>query len=245
MKLFPTEAALCAAFIGAVDKRSWVAYAETAGWDILLVRKTDGFQIGIQAKLKFNVDVVTQALEDGYTYAIKGPGPDCRAVLVPEDDVQRGIGKICKYLGVTVVRMRNLTGLDVRYNSMFSPYLPDKDGWLAQDDWHELAPLTRCTLPEYVPDVVAGSPSPIQLTEWKIKALKLAVLIEERGFVTRADFAHLSLDHRRWVTLGWLKITEGKFLPDGGPNFKAQHPIVYEKIKADKRWRKGSQDALI
>lgn len=62
-KPFPTEAALCAAFIAAIDKRAWTPYAETAGWDILLVRKVDGFQIGVQAKLVFNLDVVNQAID--------------------------------------------------------------------------------------------------------------------------------------------------------------------------------------
>lgn len=76
-KPFATEAELCARFIAAIGA-DWTAYAETEGWDILLVRKADGFQIGIEAKLKFNLDVVTQALETN-TYAVVSPGPDCRA----------------------------------------------------------------------------------------------------------------------------------------------------------------------
>ena len=55
-KPYPTEVALCSAFIAAVP-REWTAYAETAGWDILLVRKADGFQIGVEAKLKIGVEV--------------------------------------------------------------------------------------------------------------------------------------------------------------------------------------------
>lgn len=58
-KMFKTEADLCAAFIASIDSR-WTPYAETAGWDILLVRHADGFQIGIQAKQKMNTEVVNR-----------------------------------------------------------------------------------------------------------------------------------------------------------------------------------------
>ena len=54
---FRSEADLCAAFLAALERehaKKWMAYAETAGWDILLVRLKDGFQIGIQAKLALN-----------------------------------------------------------------------------------------------------------------------------------------------------------------------------------------------
>lgn len=235
---FSTEVAMCTAFIEAIDKRTWTPYAETAGWDILLVRRRDGFQIGVQAKLRFNVQVINQALESGYTYAIKGPGPDCRAVLVPDYACQTGLGTICDYLGVTVIRMQTDLDLDRRYNSAFQPWLPDRDdGRYGDGHWHELAPAKRCALPEYVPDGVAGAPSPIQLTDWKVKALKLCVLLDERGYVTRHDFAYLKLDHRRWLTLGWLRVEGGRFVADAPPMFKAQHPVVFEQIKADAKWR--------
>ena len=64
-----SEAALCAAFIAAAtvtpkrtDHAQWVAYPETGGFDILLVRQTDGVQIGIEAKLALNPLVVSQVL---------------------------------------------------------------------------------------------------------------------------------------------------------------------------------------
>jgi hypothetical protein len=248
-KPFPTEAALCAAFLAAVDKRSWTPYPETEGWDILLVRKADGLQIGIQAKLRFNTHVISQALEGGYSSSLKRPGPDCRAVLVPEDEIQRHLRTICDYIGITVIKMRaagaHWREIDFKHNARFTPDLPDRgDSW-RREQWHELAPVKRCTLPDYVPDVAAGVPSPLQLTDWKIKALRLSVLLEERGHVTRLDFAHLDLDHRRWITLGWLRIENGRFVPgEAPPNFKTQHPIVYEKIKAEAKWRPPVQKEI-
>jgi hypothetical protein len=82
---FATEVALCSAFIACVDKRVWCPYPETAGWDILLVRRSDGFQIGIQAKLRLGLDVINQAIESRGSWHSTAPGPDCRAVLVPSD----------------------------------------------------------------------------------------------------------------------------------------------------------------
>ncbi len=236
-KPFPTEAALCAAFIGAIGP-DWTAYAETAGWDILLVRKLDGFQIGVQAKLKLNVDVLNQTLEadDGW-YNIDGPHSDCHAILVPEGDDGR-LSRVCDCLGITVVRMRsvgpNWTKFDLAHNGLFTPRLPQPGKSWSEGDWHETATLQRCKLPEYVPDVAAGAPSPLQLTDWKIKAIKLAVTLEMRKHLTRRDFAHHRVDHRRWVTQGWLKVVDGRFVKDDAfPRFKKQHPVVYKQIRAD------------
>lgn len=225
-KPFATEAALCAAFIAAIGP-DWIAYAETGSWDVLLVRKVDGFQIGIQAKLRFGVDVINQAIESGWSYTITGPSPDCRAVLVPEAE-DKGFGKICDHLGLNVIKVGAVgTGWT------FRPRLPTRGDRYSEGDWHETATVRRHSLPEYIPDVVAGAPSPLQLTDWKIKAIKLAVTLEMRKHLTRRDFAHHRVDHRRWVTQGWLKVVDGRYVKDAFPDFKRQHPRVYKQIKAD------------
>lgn len=231
-KPFPSEIALCAAFIAALPK-GWTAYAETGGWDILLVRDEDGLQIGVQAKLKFNVDVVNQATETWSSYAATPPMPDCRAVLIPDDENHR-FDQICACLGITVIRMH---GSGQRLNKAFDPGLPKIDfkGW--GETWHEMAPARRCVLPAYVPDVPAGARSPVQLTDWKIKAIKIAILLAERGCVERADFSSLRIDHRRWLASGWVKVENGRFVTGRMPDFKSQHPVVYGKIAADfLRW---------
>ncbi len=76
-KPFATEADLCAAFLAEVPN-TWTAWKEHAGWDILLVRKADGFQIGIEAKLKCNATVLQQALKSTAPSASKRrPGLPC------------------------------------------------------------------------------------------------------------------------------------------------------------------------
>jgi hypothetical protein len=231
---YKTEADLCAAFIAGIGK-GWTAYAETAGWDILLVRKADGVQIGIEAKLKLNAEVVVQAIEGGRWHPRPdAPGPDYRAVLVPES-AAGGLATVCSYVGITVI---TCYGPRDRYTTgpKFSPPLPHIDTARYEDrtSWHPQFPILRERLPDYVPDVVAGASGPVQLTEWKVKALRLCAILEKRGYVTRADFAALKLDHRRWVAggIGWLVPGRDGWVGRGGqpPQFVGQHPDVYAKI---------------
>lgn len=232
---FSKESDLCAAFIGAIAREhDWTAYPETAGFDILLVRK-DGIQIGIEAKLTLNAHVVAQALPDWLTSAHCGAaGPHYRAVLVPEGKAGNYIATICRAIGITVIEQSARHPHSYR---SYSPHLPC-DRWV-DEYWHEWCPLKPCDLPDYVPDCGAGNPAPIALTLWKIAAIKLAIILEERP-VTRADFKHLGISPSRWTHpfSGWLVPTElGYVAGPNLPDFKAQHPANYEQIKADKaKW---------
>ncbi len=81
-------------------------------------------------------------------------------------------------------------------------------------------------MPAYVPDVVAGSSAPIQLTKWKVAALKVLALLHLRGYVVRSDFKSIGIDSRRWIAPG------GGFL-DHAPDSEAQHPVVFPQIMAE------------
>jgi len=248
-KPYAKESDLCAAFTAAIGN-AWVAYAETGGWDLLLVRKSDGFQIGVQAKLKLNTQVFAQAIEGG-VFHVAESGPDCRAILVPWQDCQLGLGVFGPYVGVTIIRMcppgRDLRRLGAWHQ--FEPVLPEPGKEWSTREWYELAPFRRHDLPAYVPDVVAGAAAPLQLTDWKISALKIAVLLEERGHVTRADFRSIGIDHRRWIAPvpGWLAVRDGRFVPGPGyPDFARQHPKVYAEIKTDRpKWAPQESGSLL
>ena len=95
---FATEADLCASFISWAEPQGWVAYPEWADFDILLVHN-DGTQIGVQAKLKFNLQVLSQIAADSAWWPTK-VGPDYLAILVPECTSTH----LCVALGVTVFR---------------------------------------------------------------------------------------------------------------------------------------------
>lgn len=236
-KPFPTEVALCAAFIKALPKQ-WTAYAETAGWDILLVRK-DGYQLGIEAKLRMNTDVVNQVIEEYGSWAATRNGPDYRAVLVPSDAAS-GFGRIADYIGFAIIRMRAPqppeTPRYLRHSRPFDPALPvppDQPDY-SNREWHEWWPTKRHELPDYVPDVAAGAPSPLQLTHWKICAIKIQVTLETRGYVTREDFKHIGIDHRRFLARdGYLRPGAQRGQWGGSLGFAKQHPTVYAQIKAD------------
>lgn len=233
-KLFAKETDLCAAFISALPS-GCTPYAETAGWDILLVRDSDGLQIGIEAKLKLNVDVVNQAIENRRPYQLTREMPDFRAVLVPFD-CDGKLSTICTYLGITVIQVKHDTWRKGKPFS-FTPSLPkvhDELSEYGREEWFETCTAERHKLPKYVPDVPAGASGPIQLTKWKEAALHIAVTLEVRGYVTREDFKHHKIDHRRWVAGGWIRACNGVYVKgDGWPLFEQQHPRVYGEIKAN------------
>lgn len=220
---FETEAALCAAFIEWAKGEGWTPYPETAGWDVLLVGRDD-LQIGVQAKLRFNIKVIAQTLPEHWYSVWEKAGPDFRAVLVPEQD--SAAASICGALGLVYF-------YDTNWGRGFAPGI--REGINHGGGFHYWNPLKRHKLPEFVPDVVAGASGPTQLTEWKIKALRICAVAELRGYVTREDFNRYGLDHRRWTGPdGWLVAngTAGQWRwRDSGDAFSAQHPIVYPQVR--------------
>lgn len=240
--VWTSEAALAADFIAWAAHHGWTAYAETAGWDILLVRPEDGFQIGVEAKLALNVKVLCQTLEHEHAYG-SGTGPDCWAVLVPGAKAVNGLGAIARRLGVVIITGWKPETWGDWKGPAFKPELPKVAGrWAPYSDenefydggWPERCPDQRHTLPDWVPDVTAGASGPTKLTTWKVKAIKVAIILEARGWVTRADFKALEIDYRRWIHT-WIKpIGDGRWAADASlPDFRAQHPINFEQIKAD------------
>jgi len=254
---FEKESDLCAAFIGALPE-GWTAYPETGGFDILLARKEDGFQIGVEAKLRLNAKVICQAAEYiGYHY-VDMPGPDCRAVLVPTG-VSFDLAELCPLIGITAIRMRDLSLDDAGqirwygkgrtmallasggYSNPFFPPLPSPadDHWQS-GQWFELCPAERLKLPGWVPDVDAGASAPTALTDWKIRAIKIVITLAKRGYVTRKDFAHFKISMSRWTQGGWLQQDgRGGWIagPDM-PDFRAQHPVNFPQIEADfEKWK--------
>jgi hypothetical protein len=229
---YKLESDLCADFIrwvkGEAGKLNfgvrtprWTPYAETAGWDILLVAD-DGTQIGVQAKLKANLKVLAQAVPSGWD-AWHEEGPDYRAILVPDAD--SSFDGLCAALGLMVIRPQQRYG-----DFTFGPGL---DMEHCNGGWHYWSPGKRCTVPEFVPDVVAGASGPVQLTKWKIAALRIVATLELQGFVTRDDFRRQRIDPRRWTgPNGWLAATDapGRFVRGPGLDFDRQHPEVYAQV---------------
>ena len=240
-QVFTKETELCADFVALV-KAPWIVYAETEGWDILLINSIDCRQIGIQAKLKLNPKVLAQAVENEWQ---ERTGPDYRAVLVPYGQAN-DLTKLAPFCGITIIYMSNRTSWG---NPHFYPQLPGQSFYGAElnSEWHERLPIKRHSVPEFIPDVRAGSPSPIQLTRWKIAALKLAVRLDRTGYLTRADFKELQIDIRRWIGAdNWLKPDFHGFIAGPNwPNWCHQHPIVYAEIESDpSKWERVNQKLI-
>lgn len=228
---FASEADLCAAFIPWAKTQGWISYAETEGWDILLVG-TDGTQIGVQAKLKFNMKLLHQTVPDSWSEQWHENGPDFRAILLPRNE---GSETICRALGITMLRPAIQWRDDVA--KQFEPEirLGAREGY-REGGWHWWCPKKRHDLPAYVPDVPAGASGPTQLTKWKIAALQVCALLEIRGHVTRADFKLIGIDHRRWTgPQGWLDIKDGVYIRGALLDFERQHPTVYAQVLEDVR----------
>lgn len=228
-----TEADMVAAWLEQVAKQRqnrWTPYAETAGWDVLLVHE-QGYQVGIEAKLKLNPRVLAQAIDGSSSYWSSERGPDYRAVLVPADGVQRYMEPLARALGIIV-----LLYYPASRGVWRSLGLPDEDGW--SSDIPHWCPAERCRLPDYVPDVRGGSSAPVALTSWKIKAIKLLIMLDRFGSVTRRDMKALQISPTRWCDhySGMLAPAPEK----GGyircrrtPDLRAQHPVNYAEIEAD------------
>lgn len=235
-KPFATEVDLCKAFLDALPA-GWISYAETGGWDILLVRTADGCQVGIQAKLKFTAHLLNQALEYPSAWAATYEGPDFRAVMTPEGECR--LGTIANYIGISTISVK--APPIGKYDKPFRPLLPGvDDDSLWRDEWHDWAPTKRIVLPAYVPDVVAGAPAPLQLSTWKVGALKITATLQLRGYVTRQDFKHLDISVSRWLSrdFEWLVARDGRlFAGPKMPDFAGQHPRVYAEVLADaEKW---------
>lgn len=244
-KLFATETDLVAAFcsclaperwrLNPTSAPKWVAYHETAGWDLLLAHP-DGRQIGIEAKLSLNAKVLSQALPGRWA---DERGPDYRAVLVPLDGLQNHMTEIARHLGIVVLAVsecRVYRHDDRPASYDFSPRLPDSRSTWDLRDWPDWMPADRCRLPDYVPDVTGGKAAPVALTDWKIRAIKLLILLERRGYVTRKDMKALGISPTRWTEHfhGFLVASEGGYVRcSRTPDLKAQHPTNWAQIEAD------------
>lgn len=226
-----TEADLCREFIEGLPK-GWTAYPETGGFDILLSRDADGFQIGIEAKLTLNAKVICQAAEGRSIWAVAASGPDCRAVLVPHSKMRRSdFGKLLDLLNIVVITFQTSGA----YGHLINPQLPQFDGYGPATSWPEFAPVSRIPLPDYVPDVTAGASGPLKLTDWKVKAIKIVLTLEKRGWIARQDFKHFQISMSMWTQSGWIAQRPGEkvWRANRMPDFRAQHPVNFAQIEAD------------
>ncbi len=190
------EADLCARFVLAARAQGFRVYPETGGHDLLLVASDhcegfqEGDQIGVQAKIRGNFKVLTQALPKTGLYAV---GPHYYAVLVPE--VMWDFSEVAHALKITVI----------------SGYERIDGEWpIHRLKWYRHAPANTAWVPDCEVESLRGGVSgPSGLSRWKMQAIKLMMLGEIRGYITKQDFKDHGVDHRRFLQLGWIVGCEG------------------------------------
>ncbi|GHB36037.1 hypothetical protein GCM10007094_27060 [Pseudovibrio japonicus] len=237
---FASESEMCTHFISKLPVE-WIAYPEWGNWDILLVRHSDGFQIGIEAKLRLNAKVISQAAENAYQ--CDKPGPDCRAILIPKGS-NLDFQPVCNILSLQIIEIESESSKSPSTVNWYRPKLPNPDRASPAGNFKEFYPTERLELPEIIPIVEAGKPSPIKLTPWKIKAIKLDVLLKKHGVVTRKLFKALNLSTTLFLHSGndWMRKGTARGEWERGanfPNFRAGCEENYDELeKRYKTWAK-------
>lgn len=164
---YRSERALCETLRWAALRLGARFYPECSGWDALLVLES-GEQMGVQAKLVSNLDVLGQAIEKRGKGLV---GPDMRAVLVPRVRA-RHFEAVAAGLRVTV-----LEPWTIEDPTRFAAAIERAARWETE---------SRCWVPPYEPDHPAGVPAPRTVSRWRVEAARLcAELREGKTFTAR------------------------------------------------------------
>lgn len=206
-EVFESEGALCSQFMEYVATQGFAVYPETNEFDILLVATASaalpfkvGDQIGVQAKLKGNFEVIMQCFPHQQPQPKRHAGtPNYYAVLVPV--AMRPFKEVCERLGIAVLEGQRNGWVRDSY----------ADEWVLRDDFNfpfakfKEHPTNKFS---WVPDVEVGLPAgvagPRKLTTWKLNAIKLALRSAIQGGVTTKDFKDAKIDMGRWYKFKWI-----------------------------------------
>lgn len=254
---FESEAHLCDQFMDFARAAGFKVYPETSEFDILLVATEQsadkyktfapGDQIGIQAKLKGNVEVLCQALPRMFGCFLPGEpdklgkvGPHYYAVLVP--------AAIPEFYALA-----HRSAILV-----FAAFERDRHGAIRLQEYglsswegrrrsrirgaHRFVHEEPCWVPAVEVQIKAGCKGPQQLTPWKMGAVKLCLRAELNGFLTTKDFAAEKISMSRWLQSGWIRpggfvVVDGKrlkqYLLSDSPNVPhRKNPEVVEALEA-------------
>jgi hypothetical protein len=201
---FATEAELCTAFADECEACGWTIYPETADWDLLLVRR--GIQVGVQAKLVANLEVLLQASPKLPPYHPSKSmwqdrrGPQYRLVLVggfTGRTVNARRANRCQFVELAAhLRLLVATPPNHSFQSwVHQDHLNQRQRWVSEGPqrgpldwrWYRWGQMKPEKLPAVIPDVAAGVPSPEKVTPWSIAAVLLERRCEAQGSVTIRD----------------------------------------------------------
>lgn len=206
---YGSEAELCDAFVESAKLSDWQAYPECGNWDLLMVR--DGIQVGIEAKMRCSLEVVTQAMPKRSRYRAV-PSPHYVGVLVPF--TSPALNEVCSALKILtfdhsfmeVARMWQEHGAPSGH----------RPGDLRLDIKPEyVIEAPRIELPVVAVQTSGGRPSPKRMSKWRVSALRLCILLERRGDLSSQDFRSEKMDITRWRNGRWITRNGDVYRNDG------------------------------
>ena len=232
-----TESEMTIAFATRAKQLGFKVYPETSDFDLVLVATPEvcefmpallaGDQIGIQAKLRANLEVLAQ-IAHPYSFGQVCPQlkqPHYRAVLV--QDPSSHFRAVAANLGV------------VTLDADFIVHCTSAPWGKVFKSWHRRG--VTAAAPLWLPHIEAwtppGVPAPKQITEWKMKAMQLCCIGVTRGYLTKEDFADAKVAISRWHQKKW--ITGYRCGPnDYRYSLTPKHPgtlypDLFEQVKAD------------
>lgn len=215
MGMFGSERELCQALIDAARAAGYQAHPECGSWDTLLVCRETGVQIGVHAKLRPSIEVVSQALGR----SVSEPGPQVHAVLVPF--ASPAFLRVARTCDLHVFQGVHIDRLDL------PAVLTSAPPW--NHPSKEWAPEVEMRFP-------AGVPSPRRSSRWKMNAVKLCLLAREQGFVTRADMIAFRLHPHWWVSKKFGQVLERRVVD--GERLRGQYVLrdPSSQLVPDLRW---------
>jgi hypothetical protein len=243
---FKVEADLCAAFIARAKDSGWTVFPEQNEWDFIMMKGK--VQVGVQAKLKANREVLCQTLPK---LPYNRVGPQYRAVLVggftgrtrkAQYANRRIFYNLAAHLKIVVfdtstdrwfrygwyrnaVNIGRYRNFKHRLNYRHYHWKPKEIEWV----------------PNFEPTLAAGVPSPKTISKWKLAILDLRELELEKGFICKDDCIHIiekyetkwnytSLLNKFWSSTG--KRVEGSRQTKWTLRYKHYDPnIIFKDIK--------------
>jgi len=203
-----TESELCQQFRDMIEKVSgWDVFPETSGWDLLLVGP-GGVQVGIQAKLRASIVVLSQTIHGERWPGSRLSGPDYRMILVPKCSAE--FEDVARELHIQVLEFET-------FNEDIASFELQHLSDYTNGTWYCWEHKKQCWTPPITVNVPAGVPSPRSVTPWKINAVKLCMRLRDNGYITSRDFQEFNIAftefwRHKLRTIGKMRVvaTRGK-----------------------------------
>lgn len=211
------EQALCYDFIDEAQLLGWKVYPEypDSTFDLFLVAEEGcttvgvkpGTQIGVQAKMSANLDLLRQMLAASRR---KKYGPDYIVALVPgapRTDGERTVAEAITQLGMGFFYVYNWFEGHHTNHWKKRENLYSKQHLGSHKKFPEKVPqkfLESIPLPEVDTWTEPGVASPTPVTAFQMRAIKFVLELEQRGAVDYTVFAEHRMHVQTWLTLGWV-----------------------------------------